>query len=151
MPISATGRARSCGFTLIELLVVLAILLALAAAFPLARERLSPGRQLQAYAQRLAADLRGLRTEAMAHNRITALVAGPAHSYRLQPDGESRRLPLRVTLLLDRARTDRPPQAPATLYFYPDGSSDGGTFVLQRQNRLVRVSVSALSGRVRVR
>jgi len=147
-PTSATGEPRQRGFTLIELLVVLAILVGLSAAFPLAWQRLSPQRQVQIYARRLESDLRLLRAQAMQGNAPAELsVMDAAHAYRLSPEGTTRELPAAITLRL-LAPVSAQQQEPAALRFYPDGSSSGGEFVLEREGRKAMLAVSALTGRV---
>jgi general secretion pathway protein H len=147
----ATGE-RARGFTLIELLVVLAILVGLTVAFPLARERLSPQRQVSVYARRVVADLRLLRAEAMRRNRVTQLrLDASANIYALEPENARRTLPaqLRMQLSSDGAASgDGSPPPVESIRFFPDGSSDGGSIVLQRDERTARLFVSALTGRV---
>ena len=144
---SATGSASRKGYTLVELLVVLAILVGLAAAFPLALERLSPARQVQVYAERLISDLRLLRAQAMKQGVTMALVIDDAtNSYRMKPDGSSHALPTGITIQIDASSPHTLSNA-QQIRFYSDGSSDGGAIRLVRENREARLTVSALTAR----
>jgi len=143
------GRPGHRGFTLIELLVVLAILSGLSAAFPLAWQRLSPQRQVQVYARRLVADLGWLRAESMRTNTVAELrLVQGGHTYQLFPDGTGRDLPEAIKLNLSGADPAAATQD-AALRFFPDGSSTGGSVVLDRDGRTAQLAISPLSGRVR--
>lgn len=144
---SAPGRRHATGFTLVEMLVVLAILVGLTAAFPLAWQRLSPQRQVQVYARRMAADLRMLRADAMRSNTVTDLNTTDTHGYRLEPTGAFRQLPDAIGVR-QLPKAGVPPLQQAIVYFYPDGSSSGGEFILERGGRQAKLAISPMSGRV---
>ena len=137
------------GFTLIELVVVLAILVGLAAAFPMAMERLQPDRQLRVYAQKIATDLREQRAQAMAHNR-TATIAAQAnsHTYTLEPGTGTRSLPDALSIALYPAAVSS--TAVPELAFFADGSSSGGFVQLSRDRHRARIRGTAFTGQVSV-
>ncbi len=144
--ISGTGKPHISGYTLIELLVVLAIIVGLAAAFPLARDRLDPSRSVKGYAAILESDLRALRSEARERGQPTHLVLeDDPHRYRLEPENREAILPDAIAL---HAQSDGPSaEAPKTLTFFPDGSSSGGLLKLSRTGLEIQIRVSPLTGR----
>lgn len=148
---SAIGKnaKASSGFTLIELIVVLAILVGLAAAFPMAMDRFQPDRQVHIYAQRVASDLRMLRADAMARNQVATFSAQPrSHRYQLQPPSTTTVLPEAISIALKSADPSAP--APPMLQFFPDGSSSGGIVQLQRGDHEARLRLDVFSGQVHV-
>jgi general secretion pathway protein H len=112
------------GFTLIELLVVLAIMAAVAAALTPMLRIGRAGAELRASSGEMLAAMRSARSNAITHNRTTALVLDPDHN-RYSDAGRSHALPRGMTLawknLLPVAGGDR-----VAVYFFPDGSASGG-------------------------
>lgn len=142
---SAIGR-HAQGFTLIELIVVLAIMVGLAAAFPLARDRFDPARAVSVYASRTLNDLRALRAQAMRRqHRSSLIIDADGHGYRLVPDGTSHALPQALTLRITSA--DALSVQADAVTFFPDGSSSGESLVMTRAAFSVRLRVSPFTGR----
>jgi general secretion pathway protein H len=138
--ISATGNY---GFTLLELLVVLAIMVLLAGAWPFAAPRLFPAQQLRNEGQTLISVLRSAR--------MTARVSGIPQSIELLDAGDAYQAGLEAHKLANgivaRIREADNTPAPASVIFYPDGSSTGGVIDLALPNRTVSVEVGKLTGR----
>ncbi|HET6468996.1 MAG TPA: prepilin-type N-terminal cleavage/methylation domain-containing protein [Geminicoccaceae bacterium] len=128
---SPTGSADG-GFTLLELLLVLAIVgLVLALAVP--RFEAASGPALADRAALLASELRAARQRAILSGRPER-VAMPAQD-----------LPGRAA----GADSGTAP-AVAALVFFPDGSSTGGSIVLDQDQRRMVVEVDDVTGAVRV-
>jgi len=112
------------GFTLIELLVVLAVLAAVAAALSPMMRIGRAGAELRAASGEMLAAMRSARSNAIAHNRTTAVVLDPSKSSYSAP-GRNYVLPRGLTLawrnLAPVADGDR-----LAIYFFPDGSASGG-------------------------
>ena len=137
------------GFTLLELIVTLVVLaLAVGLAVP------TIGRSTEAIRVRaevvgFAAMLRHARERAIVTRVPQAVVVDPA-AHRVTrraggPEGEvreTRALPERLTVEAD------PPPA-LTVRFEPQGGSSGGDFRLASGSIVYRVTVDALTGRVR--
>jgi general secretion pathway protein H len=127
---SATGNKPDAGFTLAELLVTLAITAFVASALVAVWPKAQGGTaSLQAAAQALAGDLRATRGRAIAENRVVRV------------DVPQRNLPAGVALA-EASTTE--------IVFQRDGTTAGGTILLQAQSRRVAVQVERLSGQVRV-
>ena len=133
------------GFTLLEMLVVLAIL-ALLSAVALARLRLNEGARLRAAAHSLIVDLRLCHEEAMRRGSPTALVA-TSEGYRLLPSGQAKRLPSGIELVANPSTDFLVENVADAVRFFPDGSSTGGTFVIQQGTAQFRVVVRGIDGR----
>jgi general secretion pathway protein H len=140
----------AAGFTLIEMLVVMAILglsLVLVAGF---RPPWSKGLAIDATAAELAAQLRLVRSEAIAGNQSAALVVDlAARSYR-GGGAAPRPLPPGLAVELVTVAGERQTGALGGIRFHPDGSSTGGRIVLADGARRVAVGVDWLTGRISV-
>lgn len=140
-------RPRAEGFTLIELAVTLLVLaLALAVVMP-AVGRSTQAIQTRAEVARFSAMIR--------HARERAITSREAHTVQVQPPEH------RVLIVAgeDQVRVSRalpahlvveavPPQ-PLALRFEPNGVSTGGEFFLTAGAIRYRVTVDALTGRVK--
>lgn len=144
-------RDHARAFTLIELLVVVVIVLLLIGMFPIALDRLVPARRFALEARQFQLQLRELQDESIA-TRTVVRVVPQGTRYAVLRTGSAAPLdvllPRSITLLL-RSEGDR--RDMAELKLFPDGSSTGGIFELIDQNRRAEISVSALTGRVRMR
>lgn len=128
---SATGNRPDAGFTLVELLVTLAITAFVASALVAFWPKAGGGTaSLQAAAQMLAGDLRAARGRAIAENRIVRVDIP-----------QLRALPAGVALA---------DVSTAEIVFQRDGTTAGGTVLLQAPVGRAAVQVERLSGRVTV-
>jgi general secretion pathway protein H len=129
------NRRVQTGFTLLEMIVVLAIL-GLALGLVISRGPMHSARlDAEAAARELTAALRVARGRAIAQDRPVA-VALAANSY-LVDGSAAHRVPADVTLAGN-----------AAIRFDPDGSSSGGTVVVQGAASRVTIAVDWLTGRV---
>ena len=145
-------RGRLAGFTLLELLVVLAIVASLAAMFPLALNRFLPARRVDAAARELLADIRLAQARSVAMDAIVVLALTPTgYEVRdLDPKGAVvQNRSLRQSTKVGLRFVDGLRELPA-LRVYPDGSSSGGRFVIVDGDRRRELTVSELTGRVRL-
>lgn len=150
MPTLATGNSPSdAGYTLIELLVVLVVIglvSGLAATmFPgrtSALELATAARHIAAFAEKAHAD-------AQASNRPVVMVLD-AQQHRLISSGDDQSL-----LLPPEAKVTIAPMLPvdrpASILFYPDGSSSGGAITLQSGAGQTSIDIEWLSGQTTVR
>jgi general secretion pathway protein H len=147
--IPGAGPAGARGFTLLELLVTLAVLaLAVGLTLPLLG-RSTETIRARAEVAAFSALLRHARERAITTRQAHAVVIEPAqHRVVLRaggPEGdvhEVRGLPDRLTIVA------HPPPA-LTVRFEPQGASSGGDFRITSGSVVYRVTVDALTGRVR--
>lgn len=139
------------GFTLIELLITLVIAsLALSVVTP----RLAavvPGVQLKAETNKVSAVLKHARSRAIAEGNVIGVYLDEGDAgYSLRQTENARRYlwPKDIHLKIEQTLAVR--GAPEGIYFYPDGSSNGGKITLGDSNRSYRISVSWLSGGVSI-
>jgi general secretion pathway protein H len=139
------------GFTLIELLVVLAILVMAAALFPLALNRALPGRRVSTTADRVVAALNEAEAESTAIGRpvTVSLVEGQLEA--TAENAHPLRRPLRFPGSIKVALTDLDGETATALTVFPDGSAQGGHFVIESGAHRSLVAVSGLTGRIAVR
>jgi general secretion pathway protein H len=144
------GAAGAAGFTLLEMLVVLAIVgfsLVLVASY---RPPWSRGLEIDAAAAKLAAELRLVRSEAIAANRPAAFELDLAQRRYRGGSSPPRSLPAGMALELLTVAGERQSGTAGRIRFYPDGSATGGRIVLVDEARRVAVGVDWLTGRVSV-
>ncbi len=142
---TATG-----GFTLIETIVVLAILgfaLVLVIGY---RPPWSKRLDIDTAAAALAAELRLVRSEAIAANRAVGFELDLAN-HRYRPGAAApRSFPPGLSIELLMVSGERQGETGGAIRFHPDGSSTGGRIVLADWTRRVAVGVDWLTGRVRI-
>jgi general secretion pathway protein H len=138
---SATG---SRGFTLLELLVVLAIIVLIAAAWPLASSHVFAAQHLRNESQELAAAIRVAQ--------MTARTTGVAQELTISRQGtayqiasERHELPQGVALYIRGESGDTPD---ARFLVFPDGSSSGAMLVVSLQEHTATLRVLPATGRV---
>ncbi|MGO8866276.1 MAG: type II secretion system protein [Alphaproteobacteria bacterium] len=150
MASSATSnRKGGGGFTLIELLVVLAILAGL---LYLVVPRLSArggAIALHAAAADLAAELRLVRSAAIATDDAKILIVDPKHNrFAAEGDVPFHFVPRDVRMTVLTAESELLPDGTPSIRFFPDGSSTGGGVELAGWNATVVVAVDWLTGQV---
>lgn len=160
------------GFTLIELLVVLTVLaLGLVLAYP-SFGRMSQSVELKAAAKKISTILRYYRSEAVqkgkpfqvvfdtdlreVRGRAVETEAGGEEGEK----GEEKKAREKERYLLPEGIQVREMKIPASQYstdyptieFYPNGSSNGGSFVVEREkSRPFRIQVNFLTGVVEIK
>jgi general secretion pathway protein H len=135
---------NSEGFTLTELMVVLAIIGLLIVAAPTLIQAALPGARVAAEARALAANLRAMRAEAIAHGHVTRVVFEPlGRTFTDEPRQTTYTLPSGVRFGFATA-------ASRAILFYPDGSSSGGAVTVVNDRARHRVSADWLTGKVSV-
>jgi type II secretion system protein H len=137
------------GFTLLELIVTLLVVaLAVGLAIP-AIGRSTETIRVRAEVAGFSAMLRHARERAIVTRRAQAVVIDPLQrrvSRRAGgPDGEVRE----TRTLPERLTVEATPPPALTVRFEPQGGSNGGDFRLASGDIVYRVTVDALTGRVR--
>lgn len=143
-------RTIERGFTLLELLVVLFLI---SLAVGIAATRFSAGTEsaeLKTEARKLVALMRQTRARAVAESLSLGIAATPdAPGYRLLP--ENRDIALPGELHLNIAPHSRDIAFPESgIFFYPDGSSNGGILTLTGNSGSWRLEVDWLTGEVAI-
>jgi len=142
------ARTGARGFSLVELLIVLVLVMAL---FGLVGGSLS--RSLG------AAELRNEVREVIAglrHTRGQAVIGKSEQIFRVDADNltwqapgrEPQRLPEGLDITLTTARSELTGENAGGIRFYPDGSSTGGSVLLQVGERKWYVTVGWLTGEI---
>lgn len=138
------------GFTLVELLLVLIILTLLVAVVvpPLQLDAVDNARFRQTK-QEIIAGLRFSRSKAINTQEVVSLAVNPADG-RLRISDEDRKLhiPDDITLTMNTAPSEQLSENESAIRFFPDGSSTGVEFVFRQGERVSRISVDGLTGRV---
>lgn len=155
---AAKARTRTspagneAGFTLLELLVVLAIVAgALALAVP-AFDRLAPGIALRSTVRDTAAMLRAARDLAIAGNREVAVVVDlDRRSIGIDATGAVEPIDPGYGISLFSAGEERLDLGAGRIRFFPDGSSTGGRIGFSLGSVHYDVTVSWVTGGVKVR
>ena len=145
-PAGMDRRQRIGGFTLLELLVVLAIIGLILSLMPIMLAGRVNDADISGVADRLVADLRSVRGEAVASNVPTSLIVDRGRDgYVLRPSRQRRQLPegFRIALA-QRAERDG-----EILSFYPDGTSTGGQLQIESADDRYAIDVSWPTGRIR--
>jgi general secretion pathway protein H len=144
------GPGRSAGgFTLLELIVVLAILAVVVALVTPSIGRGTEAVRTRAEVAGFAAMLRHARERAIVSGKPQAIVVDPTNQRISRrsggPDGdirESRPIPEHMTV-------EATPPPALVVQFDARGSSSGGDFRVRSGNITYRVTIDALTGRVR--
>jgi type IV fimbrial biogenesis protein FimT len=141
--------ARAAGFTLLELVVTLMVIaLVVGLSMPMLGRSTETIRARSEVA-RFSAVLRHARERAITSRKPHAVVIDPdAHRLTVHeggPDGEVRE----TRALAERLRIEATPPPALTVRFEPQGGSSGGDFRVVSGPVAYRVTVDALTGRVR--
>ena len=140
---------RTAGFTLLELIITLAILAVVMALVTPAIGRSTEAMRMRAEVAGFAALLRHARERAIVSQKPQAVVVDAAAqrvSVRVGgPEGEVRE----TRALSDRLTVQASPPPALSVRFDPQGGSTGGDFRLSSGAITYRVTVDALTGRVR--
>jgi Tfp pilus assembly protein FimT len=129
-------------------MVVLAIAILLAAALPLALQRVLPARRVTAATDRMLADIRWSQAQAIASGRA-AHIETADHGYAIRIGSRTERHVQLAASTSLHVQSGSPATANVVLTLYPDGTSGGGRFELADSGRLTHIEVSLLTGRVR--
>ena len=137
------------GFTLLELIVTLLVIaLAVGLAVPTIG-RSTESLRVRAEVAGFSAMLRHARERAIVTQRAQAVVVDPVarriSRFTGGPGGEARE----TRVLSDRLTVEADPPPALTVRFEPQGGSSGGDFRLSSAGIVFRVTVDALTGRVR--
>lgn len=138
------------GFTLVELLLVLIILTLLVAVVvpPLQLDAVDNARFRQAK-QEIIAGLRFSRSKAINTQAVVSLAVNPADGrMRISDEDRTLHIPDDITLTLNTAPSEQLSENESAIRFFPDGSSTGVEFVFRQGERVSRISVDGLTGRV---
>ena len=140
---------RAGGFTLLELIITLAILAVVVALVTPSIGRGTEAVRMRAEVAGFSALLRHARERAIVSQKPQAVVidvAAQRVSVRVGgPDGEVRE----SRALSDRLTVEATPPPALTVRFEPQGGSSGGDFRLSSGAITYRVTVDALTGRVK--
>ena len=142
------GIGSEEGFTLLELMVVLAILVMVAALFPVALDRALPGRRVSAAAQQLASVVREAQADSVFSGRPVTLRLQEHRLAVEEATASARSAPLPQSVALSMSDQDGRPLT--ALILYPDGSTQGALLEVDDTNHREVVHVSAVTGRVSV-
>ena len=136
------------GFTLLELLVIM-FLAALTIGVVATRfSGATSGSELKTESRKLVALLRHTRTRAISQSLSMGVVSlDDGTQYQILPDGDEVALPEGGHLSINPGADEVVVVQPG-IYFYPDGSSNGGTLQLQSDAGDFTVEVNWLTGEV---
>lgn len=140
------SRHSNTGFTLLELLVVLAVIGAVLSVMPVLLVGRFDEENVASVSDRLMADLRWTRHEAVASNQPASLmIDGDQDGYVLRPSGQHRRLPEGFRIAL----TSMADHGGGGISFFPDGTSTGGMLHVEFGSDRYAIDVSWPTGRIR--
>ena len=141
-------RKGEKGYTLAELLIVLVIItLIVGMSVPLIRPK-PKAIELQTIAQKIAATIRTVRSEAVAENLdkvISIDLKARQYWYKVQ---QKTAIPNHIALSLLSAREETIESDIGRIRFFADGGSSGGKLVLKHKQRSVSIAVDWLTGAV---
>ena len=145
------NESGQTGFTLLEMVCAIALIAIIAAVLlPIAPRHTSRAR-LQAYALETATLLKSDRNAAIrAGADVSTLVDAPSRAIRSGATSQTIRIPddVRFDALLPRTCQQR--AVAATINFFADGMSCGGTIALARLDMAYEIRVNWLTGRIEI-
>lgn len=143
-----TKRRASRGFTLLELLVVLFLISLMVGVAATRYSAGSESAELKAEARKLVALLRQTRARAVSESISRGvIIPTDVAGYRLVPDSMDVLLPESMHLVIDPLSEDLSFAQPG-IFFYPDGSSNGGSLTLATEKGSWQLDVNWLTGEV---
>lgn len=142
---------RSRGFTLIEVLVV-AMVIALAMAVVAGTMGTGmAGQQMRSASRDMVAALRHTRGQAIVKREAQVLSIDVEGRSYIAAGRASATLPKGLDLEVETARSEVSADGIASIRFFPDGSSTGGSIELSRGTAVWRIEVNWLTGEVVLR
>lgn len=143
----SVGNER--GFTLAELLLVVVIIILLAAAAPPFQPGMVDNARFRKTQQEIIAGLRYSRSKAINSQQAVTLAINKADSsMSIAGENHELHLPDDVTLTMNTAPSGQLSENESAIRFHPDGSSTGLELVFRQGERVSRISVDGLTGRV---
>ena len=143
-------RNNEAGFTLIELLVVFTLLVMLIGMVGVNFGSGSSAARLKSQSSQLVTLLREARTIAVAQGVIsTVLVDEGLNSLHVQPGDRSIPMPVDFVLSYEASKASAASNLKG-LFFYPDGSSNGGTLTVSSSGNKIPITVNWLTGEVSI-
>ena len=147
MPTSSAGKNRldpQAGLTLMEVLVVLGILSMTYLLLSPFSGRIFPGASLNAASERLAGDLRDLRSRAILSGSPTTLyLLEDGQAWGFSENEIAQVMPQEGRIILEGENSEE-----NLASFYPDGKSNGFTLVLQLGERTKTIRSDWITGKI---
>lgn len=145
-------KAGNRGFTLLELLITLVIAVLISAISAAAYSRLSSSAAIKATSQDMIVTLRHARSLAIAGKKeIVFIVDLSQRVYGIEGNYRLRKIDATLDLQLFSARFYNESQTISQIRFAPDGSSSGGEIKVSNGNKVYRVVVEWLTGKVELK
>jgi len=145
-----SGRRPARGFTLIEVLVVIALIALIGTFTAVAMTGGLQGIRLRAASKEVASQLRYTRAQAIASGRPQRFAINPSDHVYSGPGRRNGRIPEQLGIRFYGARQASAQAGEGGIMFYPDGASTGGSVELRAAQVTRKITVSWLTGEVRV-
>lgn len=140
----------SNGFTLLELLVVLVLLSLMVVIVPPSLSRPTTG-ELKMLTQQMASALRYTRSKAIAEKAEATFNLDVEERWYQYPGVSSgKKFSESLMVKFTAARKEFVDTTRGGIRFYPDGSSTGGEIAISQANRRQKITVSWITGKVKV-
>jgi len=141
-------RRATRGFTLLELLVVMFLVTLTAGVVASRLSGATGGSELKVEARKLITLLRHTRARAISQSLSLGVgTAGDGSQYQIHPGDDQITLPEGLLITIT-PETDGVAAGQPFIYFYPDGSSNGGVLELQSAAGSYTLRVNWLTGEV---
>lgn len=159
---------KTRGFSLLELVIVLFIMSLSIALISPSLSRFSKSTEMKATAQKVSSILRNSRSEAVNRGEVSQIIFDSesrevrvqsikpeemeaAETKEKKASGRTFSIPGRISI---REMKTSPPQYPSefpAIEFYPNGGSNGGSFLLEGEDqRRYRIQVHSITGVVKI-
>ena len=139
------------GVSLLEMLLVVALLAAVSVLAAGAMTGGFAGMQLRSEAQRITAQLRYTRTQAIATGQPQRFTIDPQARTWTAPNDRHGDIPEKLGITFTGAREVQPRRGEGAIVFFPDGASTGGRVQLSARRAAMNIDVTWLTGEVRLR